>query len=105
MSEKQETNRRRFRGVVKSDKMDKTVTVTVERLVQHARYGKQVRRLSTFMAHDARNDAGEGDLVEIEETRPLSRRKRWRVVRVLKRAPRLGMEPGTLETGDSGVVA
>jgi small subunit ribosomal protein S17 len=73
--------------VVKSDKMDKTITVTVERLVKHPRYGKYVRRKSTFMAHNPHNTAREGDLVEIESTRPLSRRKRWRLVRVVRRAP------------------
>jgi len=81
------TKRKRARGIVKSDKMDKTVTVYIERLVKDRRYGKYVRRRSTFMAHNPHNDAREGDLVEIEETRPLSRRKRWRVVRVLRRAP------------------
>jgi len=74
-------------GVVKSDKMDQTVTVSIERLVKHPQYGKYVRFRSSFMAHDPHNSARQGDLVEIEETRPLSRHKRWRVVRVLRRAP------------------
>ncbi len=81
------TQRKRARGVVKSDKMDQTVTVVVDRLVRDRRYRKHVRRKSTFMAHNPHNDAREGDLVEIESTRPLSKRKRWRVVRVLRRAP------------------
>ncbi|MCK4376000.1 MAG: 30S ribosomal protein S17 [Candidatus Brocadiae bacterium] len=86
MTEEPKTQRRRLRGVVKSDKMDKTITVTVERLVQDRRYGKYVRRKSTFMAHNPHDHARSGDLVEIESTRPLSRRKRWRLVRVLRRA-------------------
>jgi len=82
--------RKRVRGVVRSDKMDKTVTVDVERLVKHPIYGKYVRRRTTLMAHNAHNAARQGDLVEVEETRPLSRRKRWRVVRILRRAPVVG---------------
>ena len=97
MTDERKAGRKRFQGVVKSDKMDKTVTVTVERLVRHARYGKYVRRRSTFMAHNVHNGAREGDLVEIEETRPLSRRKRFRVVRVLRRAPSLTAGPGELQ--------
>lgn len=72
--------------MVKSHNMDKTITVTVERLVQDPRYRKYVRRKSTFMAHNPHNHAREGDLVEIESTRPLSKRKRWRLVRILRRA-------------------
>ena len=81
--------------MVKSDRMDQSVTVTTERLVRHPRYGKYVRRNSTFMAHNPHNHAREGDLVEMESTRPLSRRKRWRVVRVLRRAAGAGAQvPG-----------
>lgn len=83
--EAKKTNR--ARGVVQSDKMEKTITVAVSRLVKHPRYGKYLRKESKFMAHDPHNDAREGDLVEIEPTRPLSKRKRWRLVRVLRRAP------------------
>jgi small subunit ribosomal protein S17 len=78
---------RRIRGIVKSDKMEKTITVSVERNVKHPRYGKYVTRATTMMAHDAHNDAREGDLVEIEQTRPLSKNKCWRLVRILRRAP------------------
>jgi len=92
MSEQTTSRRKRARGVVKSDKMDNTVTVSIERLVKHPRYGKYVRRNSTFMAHNPHDDAHVGDLVEIEMTRPLSRRKRWRVVRVLRRAPVMTVE-------------
>ena len=95
MSEKARGFRKRLQGVVKSDKMDKTVTVTVERLVKHPRYKKYVRRKNTFMAHDPDRAAREGDVVGIESTRPLSRRKRWRLVRVVGRglASRAGIRP------------
>ena len=78
--------KRRARGVVKSDKMDKTITVSLEKLQRHGRYGKYVRRRSSCMAHDPHNAACEGDVVEIEETRPLSRHKSWRLLRVVRRA-------------------
>ncbi|MHC5034044.1 MAG: 30S ribosomal protein S17 [Planctomycetota bacterium] len=87
MTQEPAGQRKRARGVVKSDKMDQTVTVIVERLVRDRRYGKYVRRKNTFMVHNPHNVAREGDQVEIESTRPLSRRKRWRLVRVLRRAP------------------
>jgi small subunit ribosomal protein S17 len=86
MTENRTAIRKRARGLVKSDKMQRTVTVVVERLVRDHRYGKYVRRRSTFMAHNPHDSARQGDLVEIESTRPLSRRKRWRVVRVLRKA-------------------
>ena len=73
-------------GVVVSDKMDQSVVVAVERRVRHALYGKIQRRTSRFMAHDGANDAKMGDVVVIVETRPLSRRKRWAVTRVVERA-------------------
>ena len=82
----QKGTRKRARGVVQSDKMDKSVTVAVTRLVKHPLYGKYMHRVSKHMAHDPQNSAHRGDLVEIESTRPLSRRKRWRVVRILRRA-------------------
>ncbi|MEN6371189.1 MAG: 30S ribosomal protein S17 [Armatimonadota bacterium] len=73
-------------GHVVSDKMDKTVIVAVETLVRHPIYGKIVRRTTKFKAHDEANSAGEGDVVEIMETRPLSRDKRWRVSRIVEKA-------------------
>jgi small subunit ribosomal protein S17 len=73
-------------GVVVSDKMDKSVTVAVERQVRHAVYGKSQRRTSHFMAHDEENAAKVGDKVAIVESRPLSRRKRWVLTRVVERA-------------------
>ena len=84
MTEKKNT-RKRAQGVVQSDKMDKTVIVAVTSLVKHPLYGKYMKRVSKHMAHDPQNSAHRGDLVEIESTRPLSRSKRWRVVRVLRR--------------------
>jgi small subunit ribosomal protein S17 len=80
-------NRRKVRrGRVVSDKMNKTVVVSVERIVEHPLYGKRMKRSSKFHAHDERNEAKEGDLVEIMETRPLSKTKRWRVTRIVERA-------------------
>jgi small subunit ribosomal protein S17 len=78
--------RRVLDGTVVSDKMDKTVVVRVERLVQDQRYQKYVRRYSRFMAHDEANDCRVGDRVRIIEHRPLSKRKRWKVQRTLSRA-------------------
>ena len=74
-----------IQGVVVSGKMDQSVVVAVERRVRHGLYGKIQRRTSKFMAHDPGNQAKEGDVVAIVETRPLSRRKRWAVVRVVER--------------------
>lgn len=78
--------RKVFVGVVVSDKMDKTVVVAVDRLVRHPLYKKVVRRTSKFYAHDEFNKCRVGDIVEIMETRPLSKLKRWRVVRIVQRA-------------------
>ncbi len=79
-------NRKLRQGRVVSDRMDKTVVVAVERLVQHPLYGKRLKRTKKLHAHDERNDCHEGDLVEVMETRPLSKTKRWRVTRVVERA-------------------
>jgi len=73
-------------GLVLSDKMDKTVVVSVEDRVKHALYGKVLRRTSKLKAHDEQNDCGVGDRVLIMETRPLSATKRWRVVEILEKA-------------------
>ncbi|MCW2849463.1 MAG: ribosomal protein [Marmoricola sp.] len=73
-------------GLVVSDKMDKTVVVSVEDRVKHALYGKVLRRTSKLKAHDEANDCGIGDRVRIMETRPLSATKRWRVVEILEKA-------------------
>ena len=74
-------------GRVVSDKMEKTVTVAVERKVRNETYGKLQRRTSTFLAHNENNEAKLGDTVNIAESRPLSRRKRWIVTRVVTKAP------------------
>ncbi|KAA1422271.1 30S ribosomal protein S17 [Mumia zhuanghuii] len=82
-----ERNRRKVReGLVVSDKMDKTVVVSVEDHVKHALYGKVMRRTSKLKAHDEANEAGIGDRVLIAETRPLSATKRWRLVEILEKA-------------------
>lgn len=82
-----ERNERKVRtGKVVSDKMDKTVVVAIERLVQHGLYGKPVKKTTKFKAHDENNESHIGDTVTIMETRPLSKDKRWRVVEVVDRA-------------------
>ena len=82
-----ERNTRKVReGLVVSDKMDKTVVVTVEDRVKHALYGKVMRRTSKLKAHDEQNECGIGDRVLLMETRPLSATKRWRVVEILEKA-------------------
>jgi small subunit ribosomal protein S17 len=82
-----ERNARKTReGLVVSDKMDKTVVVSVEDRVKHALYGKVLRRTSKLKAHDEANECGIGDRVLIMETRPLSATKRWRVVQILEKA-------------------
>ena len=73
-------------GVVISDKMRKSVVVATERRVQHSVYGKMQKRTSTFVAHDENNEAKVGDTVIITESRPLSKRKRWALVRVVDKA-------------------
>jgi 30S ribosomal protein S17 len=78
--------RRVVRGLVTSDKMDKTIVVTVVTLKQHPLYGRTMKRSKAFKAHDENNECGIGDTVEIMECRPLSREKRWRLVRVVEKA-------------------
>ncbi|MEM1080298.1 MAG: 30S ribosomal protein S17 [Pseudomonadota bacterium] len=73
-------------GRVVSNKMDKTVTVRLERLVKHPLYGKYIRRSSKVHAHDETNDCNEGDTVRISQTRPLSKNKSWQVVEIVERA-------------------
>lgn len=88
MSESTQTRGRRKvrQGVVVSDKMDKTIVVEVQQLVRHPLYGKIMRRNARFKAHDENNECGIGDTVEIMECRPLSREKRWRLVRIVEKA-------------------
>lgn len=86
-ADKLKRNERKVRtGKVISDKMDKTVVVAVERLVRHPLYHKSVKKTVKFQAHDENNECQAGDVVEIMETRPLSKNKRWRVVEIIKKA-------------------
>jgi small subunit ribosomal protein S17 len=79
-------NSRKIRqGYVVSDKMDKTVVVAIEESVRHSLYGKSVKRTKKFKAHDEANECNVGDLVRIMETRPLSKDKRWRVVKIVEK--------------------
>ena len=83
----EERNLRKTRvGLVTSSKMDKSITVSIERKIQHPIYGKSLKRTKKFVAHDEENTCNEGDTVRIMETRPMSKRKKWRLVEVLERA-------------------
>ena len=83
----EERGRRKTKiGSVVSNKMDKSVVVSVERLIRHPLYGKYFRKTSKFMAHDEENQCQVGDTVKIVETRPLSKLKRWRFVEVIEKA-------------------
>ncbi|MBA3899762.1 MAG: 30S ribosomal protein S17 [Bacteroidetes bacterium] len=73
-------------GVVTSNKMEKSIVVAVERKVKHPKYHKFIKRTSTFMAHDDKNECNIGDMVKIMETRPLSKSKNWRLIEILQRA-------------------
>jgi small subunit ribosomal protein S17 len=83
---KHKGNRRVLTGLVVSDKADKTIVVRVETLVKHPLLKKYIRRRKKFMAHDPANDCGVGDKVQIVESRPMSRRKRWHLVQILEKA-------------------
>ncbi|MEJ2107420.1 MAG: 30S ribosomal protein S17 [Acidiferrobacteraceae bacterium] len=85
MSEEATKIRRSVTGRVVSDKMDKTITVQVDRRVKHPLYGKYIGRRTKLHAHDEKNECQEGDLVQIEECRPMSKQKSWRLVKVLER--------------------
>ena len=74
-------------GIVTSNKMNKTVVVSVERLVQHSMYRRAFKKTSTFMAHDEKNQCQIGDRVRIVESQPLSKRKRWRVTEIIRKSP------------------
>ena len=88
-------------GIVLSDVRQKTITVEVKHLVKHARYGKYIFRSTHLHAHDEKNEAKKGDRVEVVETRPISKQKRWRLVKVVERAVVLG----TLDIKDVDVKA
>ena len=77
--------RKQRTGVVTSNKMTKTITVSIERRVQHPLYGKFVKKTTGFHAHDEKNECNIGDLVKIMETRPLSKTKRWRLIEVVEK--------------------
>jgi small subunit ribosomal protein S17 len=82
-----ERNLRKERvGIVASNKMDKSIVVSIERKVKHPKYGKFVKKSSKFVAHDEKNECNIGDTVKIMETRKLSKRKNWRLVEILERA-------------------
>lgn len=78
--------RKQRTGIVTSDKMQKTITVQIRRKVKHPIYGKFVKKSKKYTAHDEKDDANTGDLVRIMEVRPLSKKKRWRLVEILERA-------------------
>lgn len=81
-----EKNKKQIVGVVSSVKMDKTITVVVERRLKHPMYGKFVKKTNKFHAHDEKNECTEGDLVKIKESRPLSKLKRWQLVEIIEKA-------------------
>lgn len=105
-----QTNRPRRivrRGVVVSDRMRKTIKVRVDRLVRHPLYGKYVKRKTVLFAHDENDEAREGDTVDVVFTRPLSKLKRWRLVRIVERGFRedvAGAAPGQGEASGDDVV-
>jgi small subunit ribosomal protein S17 len=80
------TNKKVVVGVVTSSSMDKSITINVERKLRHPIYGKFVKRSKKFMAHDEANECNVGDTVRITESRPLSKRKKWRLVEILEKA-------------------
>ena len=82
----QRGQRKTIIGIVAKDKMDKSRVVVVERKIKHSLYKKYVKKTSKFMAHDEKNESHEGDTVLLMETRPLSKRKRWRLVEVIEKA-------------------
>ena len=86
MAQTERAERRERTGKVVSNRMDKTITVAVDRQIKHPIYGKFVTKTTKYMAHDEENTANEGDVVQIMSTRPLSKRKTWRLVEILERA-------------------
>ena len=98
-----QTKRKTKVGRVVSDKMDKTIVVSVERLARHRLYKRVIRLSTNFKAHDETNDARIGDTVQIEESRPLSATKRWRLVSVLARAGEHGLPGESVVTEEAEV--
>ena len=98
------SNKRKSRfGRVVSDKMDKTITVAVDRRVRHRLYGKVLKRISKLIVHDESNEYRVGDVVRVIETRPLSKTKRWRVVELIRRADSLEVEVAEAAEADQPV--
>lgn len=86
MAQTERAQRRQRTGRVVSNRMDKSITVAVDRQVKHAIYGKFITKTTKYMAHDEENEANVGDVVRIMSTRPLSKRKTWRLVEIIERA-------------------
>jgi small subunit ribosomal protein S17 len=106
MAEVSERGKRRVEtGVVTSDKMNKTRRVEIARLVKHPRYGKYIRRRTVCHVHDENNESRMGDTVEIMETRPLSKTKSWRLVRIVLKAPALPTHQDQLPTPETAPTA
>ncbi len=97
MSNKDRGSRKEKTGVVVSDKMDKTITVRVDWVAHHSVYKKIMRRATKFKAHDESRSAKVGDTVRIQETRPLSKTKRWRLVEIIKKASIPAAQPAAEE--------
>lgn len=93
MAEQERGKRRVAVGVVTSDRMNKTRRVEIPRLVKHPRYGKYIRRRTICHVHDEQNESRTGDTVEIMESRPLSKTKNWRLLRVVNKAPQMSAAP------------
>ena len=100
-----ERKRKTRYGRVVSNKMDKTAVVLVETRRHHPVYRKTVRRVTRYKVHDEKNECQLGDIVRLEETRPLSREKRWRVAEILTKAKQIEVKPEELETQPEEVVA
>jgi small subunit ribosomal protein S17 len=86
VSQGRQTKRKTRIGLVSSSKMDKSITVTIEKRVKHPIYKKYFKKTTKFMAHDEKNECNEGDTVKIMETKPLSKNKRWRLVEIVEKA-------------------
>ena len=103
MAETEKRGQRRSAvGVVTSDKMNKTRRVEIPRLVKHARYGKYIRRRTICHVHDEKNESRQGDTVEIMETRPLSKTKNWRLLRIVTKAATGGPTPAEIAPVPTG---
>ena len=86
VSQSRQTKRKTRIGLVSSNKMDKSITVAIEKRVKHPIYKKYFKKTTKFIAHDEKNECTEGDIVKIMETKPLSKKKRWRLVEIVEKA-------------------